>query len=144
VKSNRLAAGGVVERAFPDGLRIAVVHRTRYADHQGGDGDWVLPKGKPDKGESLEQTALREVREEAGCTARIVGPGIRSEYLVRGMPKVVTFFRMECVSHGSTIDASEVRDVAWLTLRDALARLTYDTERAVVRQAYPELNEVET
>ena len=138
-RSYGLAAGGLVERSSPDGLRIAVVHRTRYSDRQGGAGDWVLPKGKPDRGESIEETAVREVKEETGCTARITGPGFRSEYLVRGVPKVVTFFRMKCLASGSTIDATEVREVVWLTPREALERLTYDTERAVLGEAYPEL-----
>ena len=140
-KPYQLAAGGLVERSSPDGLRIAVAHRTRYADREGGDGDWVLPKGKQDEGESLEDTALREVKEETGCSARIIGPGFPTEYVARGVPKIVMFFRMECLSQRSTIDASEVREVAWLTPREALERLTYDTERAVVRQAFPELRE---
>ena len=65
----KLAAGGLVERTLPGGIHLAVVRRTRY-------GDWVLPKGKPDDDESIEQTALREVMEETGCHARIVGHGI--------------------------------------------------------------------
>lgn len=35
-------------------------------------GDWVLPKGKVESGESTEQTALREVREETGVKGRII------------------------------------------------------------------------
>jgi len=138
-KPYQLAAGGLVERSSPDGLRIAVVHRTRYADREGGAGDWVLPKGKQDEGESLEDTALREVREETGCSAHITGPGFRTEYLVRGVPKVVTFFRMQYLVETSIIDASEIMRVVWLTPREALERLTYDTERAILGQAYPEL-----
>ena len=34
---------------------------------------WVLPKGTPMAGETTEQVALREVAEETGVTARIVG-----------------------------------------------------------------------
>ncbi|MFM9127621.1 MAG: NUDIX domain-containing protein, partial [Solirubrobacterales bacterium] len=47
------AAGGVILR---EGL-VCVVHRGRYDD-------WSLPKGKLDVGESFEEAALREVREE--------------------------------------------------------------------------------
>jgi 8-oxo-dGTP diphosphatase len=122
-----------------DGVRLAVVHRTRYADRSGKKGDWVLPKGKPHQGESLQETALREVHEETGCDARIVGPAFATEYLAHGVPKVVTFFRMERVSQSATFDAAEVKEVAWLTPRDALERLTYETERDVVRKAYAEL-----
>jgi 8-oxo-dGTP pyrophosphatase MutT (NUDIX family) len=50
------AAGGVVKRN--DGKVLAIFRR----------GKWDLPKGKVDKGETFEQTALREVREECGLT----------------------------------------------------------------------------
>jgi 8-oxo-dGTP diphosphatase len=136
---SQTAAGGLVERVMPDGLRLAVVHRTRYSDGRGGTGDWVLPKGKPKKGETLEETAVREVREEAGCEARIVGPVFPTQYVVNGAPKTVTFFRMACESISPEIDTSEIDLVKWLTPREALDRLTYDSERSVVRQAYPGL-----
>ena len=110
---------------------MAVVRRTRY-------GDWVLPKGKPDGDETLEETALREVTEETGCAARIVGQRYSIEYLVGRVPKVVTFFRMECVAQGFAIDASEIQEVVWLAPPDVFARLTYESERAVVRKAYPD------
>ena len=54
------AAGGVVRRNGSRGaLRVAVVHRPGYDD-------WSFPKGKVDRGETLEETALREVEEETG------------------------------------------------------------------------------
>lgn len=129
-KQSRVAAGGLLERRTSDGPQLAIVLRTRY-------GDWVLPKGKPDGRETLEETALREVREETGCDARIVGPGYTIEYLMNRAPKVVTFFRMEYVAHGYPIDPFEIRQVMWLSPREVIARLTYETERSVVRQAYP-------
>src|SRR3982074_3024589 len=58
------AAGGVVRRNGTRGaMRIAVVHRPGYDD-------WSFPKGKVDRGETLEQTALREVEAETAlrCT----------------------------------------------------------------------------
>lgn len=128
-KPSKVAAGGLLERQMEGGVRLAVVLRTRY-------GDWVLPKGKPDGKESIEETALREVREETGCDARIVGPGYEIEYLVNRAPKLVTFFRMEYVAQGFPIDPSEIREVVWLSPSRVMERLSYETERAVVRRAY--------
>ena len=128
-KPSKVAAGGLLERQMEGGVRLAVVLRTRY-------GDWVLPKGKPDGKESIEETALREVREETGCDARIVGPGYEIEYFVNRAPKLVTFFRMEYVAQGFPIDPSEIREVVWLSPSRVMERLSYETERAVVRRAY--------
>ncbi len=135
------AAGGLLERTERDGrVRIVVVHRTRYHDRGGQPGDWVLPKGKQQPGETLEGAALREVAEETGVRGRIVGPSFPIEYDVRGVPKVVTFFRMavgdaDRATH-TGVDASEVQSVVWLEPREAVERLTYASEREVVRQAY--------
>lgn len=131
-----LAAGGLLEREADDGFRLAVVHRRRYRNRDGSAGDFVLPKGKQRPGESLEETALREVREETGCRGRIVGPAFSTEHLAHGTPKVTTFFRMICEEEGTVNDASEVREVMWLTLEEAWNRLTYDNERALLEQAY--------
>lgn len=129
-KPTKLAAGGIVERTMNGGVRLAVVRRTRY-------GDWVLPKGKPDGNESIEETAIREVREETGCDVRIVGDGYSIEYFVGRALKVVTFFRMKHVADDYyRIDPSEIEQVVWLQPPDAIARLTYETERGIVREAY--------
>lgn len=57
------AAGGIVWRDRQRN-RIAVVHRTKH-------GDWTLPKGKLHQGEDWIAAALREVREETGCTVKL-------------------------------------------------------------------------
>jgi 8-oxo-dGTP pyrophosphatase MutT (NUDIX family) len=136
--SHILAAGGIVERREGDALRLAVIHRTRYTDRHGAPGDWALPKGKLDAGESLADAARREVLEETGCRAEIVGPAFFSEYEVAGVPKVTVFFRMTFQEEIGPRDASEVRSVHWLPLDEARARLTYDKEREVLDQAYPD------
>ncbi len=132
-----VAAGGLLERQTPGGLRIAVCRRTRYLDREGRVGDWVLPKGKVEPGETLEETALREVEEETGCSARLTGSSYPTEYSVGGMPKAVSFFRMEFTAEVGEHDASEIAEVVWLTPSEALGQLTYETERQVVRDAYP-------
>ena len=130
------AAGGLLERHGENGAEIAVVHRTRYQHVDGSSGDWVLPKGKAEEGESLEATALREVAEETGYHAEIVGPSFTIEYLVAGRPKVVCFIRMVAIAVTGELDTSEVEAVCWLSPAQAVARLTYLNERQLVRQVY--------
>ncbi len=60
-------SGGVVLRGPPDALEVVLVGRVEH-------GTWALPKGTPKPGESREQTALRETREETGLDARIIEP----------------------------------------------------------------------
>ncbi len=133
------AAGGILERRSSAGIQIAIVHRRRYRDADGRPGDYVLPKGKVRQGETLEQAALREVEEETGGRGRVAGPAFSSEYAVGGVRKVVQFFPMALVEQHPLRDTSEVQEVLWLTPGEALRRLTYETERAVLRQAYPQL-----
>jgi 8-oxo-dGTP diphosphatase len=136
--SHILAAGGIVERREGDLLRIAVIHRTRYTDRHGAPGDWTLPKGKLEPGEALGDAARREVLEETGCRAAIVGPAFFSEYEVEGVPKVTVFFRMIFREEVRARDESEVRSIHWLPLDEARARLTYDKEREILDEAYPD------
>ena len=60
-----LAAGGVVVDKETREPRVLLVHRPVFDD-------WSFPKGKVDIGETVEQAALREVREEAGLDCRII------------------------------------------------------------------------
>src|SRR6266436_9802697 len=82
------AAGGIVERNTSEGVRIAIIYRKRYG------GEWGLPKGKRQAGESWQQTALREVQEEIGLTPVIVGVAGATAYLAEGVPKLVLYWRM--------------------------------------------------
>ena len=136
--SHILAAGGIVERHDGDTV-VAVIHRTRYQDRRGTPGDWVLPKGKVRRGETLAEAAQREVQEETGCRATIVGPALFSEYEAEGVPKVTVFFLMAFAEEVAAPDGSEVQAVHWLSPAEALAQLTYASERTVLAQAFPEL-----
>jgi 8-oxo-dGTP diphosphatase len=118
------AAGGVVVR---DGL-VALVHRPRYDD-------WTLPKGKLDRGESFEDAALREVDEETGLRARLVRELPSVNYEVRGRPKVVRYWLMEVESDEGFVVNDEVDEIRWVEPAEALALLTYDRDRDVLRAA---------
>src|SRR5712691_8278291 len=105
-----LAAGGVVERFGPGGsVEILLVHRTRYSDNE-----WALPKGKVEPGESLEETAVREVWEETGCVVRLGEFLGSTRYDVKGKPKEVSYWRMALVEQHPIQDTREVAALRWL------------------------------
>jgi 8-oxo-dGTP diphosphatase len=120
------AAGGLLWRSAPAGLEIAVIHRSRYDD-------WSLPKGKLKPGESWRNAALREVKEETGFDARILGFAGAVAYEVASGPKVVKFWNM-AMSGGEQAapDSGEVTEVSWLSPAEAIERLSYPLERAMV------------
>ena len=124
-----IAAGGLLESSSSGQLQIAVIHRGRYDD-------WTLPKGHLDPGESIEEAALREVREETGCVAEIVEIVQPVSYLVNDQPKIVVYFRMRLLSDEGFTPSDEVSAVAWMTPSDACSRLSYQAEMALVADLY--------
>ena len=128
------ASGGLVWREGSHGRQIAVIHRSRYDE-------WALPKGKPEPGESLEATSLREVREETGIEAEIIGYAGATHYEVEGRPKVVHFWNMRVRSQGEFQPGEEVDRVVWLSGEDALRRLEHEEEiRLLASQLERDLN----
>jgi 8-oxo-dGTP diphosphatase len=122
------AAGGVVWRPGPDGVpEVAVVHRPAYED-------WSLPKGKLLEGEREDEAALREVREETGFLCTLERALSTNSYRDRrGRPKVVSYWAMRPV-RGRFRPSKEVDELRWLPLPEALRLLTYDHDRALLRE----------
>jgi 8-oxo-dGTP pyrophosphatase MutT (NUDIX family) len=133
------AAGGVVFRRGPAGAIEIVIAEQR--DWRTGERSVRLPKGHEDPGETPEQTALREVREEAGVEARIVASLGEVSYVFfhpkRGLEvdKRVRFFLMEHRSGEPAATDSEMERVFWCEIGEAAARLRFETERDVVARA---------
>ncbi len=122
------AAGGVVCRPGPARLvEVAIIHRPAY-------NDWSFPKGKLDPGESLEAAAVREVAEETGFTCELLDAIGCTEYVDRrGRQKIVCYWRMRPTS-GRFSPGDEVDELRWLTIEEALPLLTYERDRAILRQ----------
>lgn len=121
-----------MHRSVHDRQEIIVVHRRAPVL-------WALPKGTPDSGETIEETALRETREETGLEVEIeVSLSSIRYFFVRGSTrfhKTVHFFLMRPVGGALELHDHEFDEVRWAAGPEALALLTHATERTVVERA---------
>jgi 8-oxo-dGTP pyrophosphatase MutT (NUDIX family) len=127
------SAGGVVIR---DDEVVVIVPVKR-----GPDGHRVLglPKGHPDPGETPEETARREVREETGVDAEPIEELGEIRYWYQGkrarVHKRVAFYLFEYRSGDVADHDSEIEEARWMPLAEAARALTYAGERDMVARA---------
>jgi len=123
------AAGGVLWRAAPGGdVEVLVIHRPRSRD-------WSLPKGKLEPGETAIGAALREVREETGLRCTVDLDLGETRYVDRkGRAKRVRYWAMRPAA-GRFRRNAEVDKVRWVPLGEAVEKLTYGHDGALVARS---------
>lgn len=130
------AAGGVVWRPVGEDVEVAVIRRWR-------NGDWSLPKGRLDPGETWVEAAVREVAEETGLTVEVGDFLGQIEYATNrhadGQPvgrKRVRYWVMRArdgsAVHPEVSPDGEVAEVRWLPVPEAVQILSYPRDRALV------------
>jgi 8-oxo-dGTP pyrophosphatase MutT (NUDIX family) len=129
------SAGGLVIRNLRGRPHVAVV-RVR-------DQTLALPKGHPEQGESAQDAALREVREETGLEATPVEKlgDVRYWYARDGdrVLKIVSFFLLRYRSGRLDDHDHEVEEALWIPLEEASARLAYRSEKDMAETALSRL-----
>ncbi len=100
---------------------------------------WSLPKGHIEDGETTEQTAVREVKEETGISAHVLRElGTIDYWFVaerRRVHKTVHHFLLEADGGELSDEDVEVAEVAWVPLTELDSTLAYSDERKLVRRA---------
>lgn len=127
------SAGGVVFRRINGQVLWLVQERA-------GHGYWQLPKGHIEKGESSQQAAVREVKEESGITVRIITKlsAIKYFYVIENERrfKQVQWYLMEYVA-GSTadFDPREVSAAKFVPFKEAYKLIEYENEQKILQAA---------
>ena len=129
-----VSAGGVVlAEPRPDAPVALVAHRSARGSLQ-----WTLPKGAREEGETVEGTALREVREETGLEAELIGPLDTIDYWFVWAPertryhKFVHYFLMHSVGGDFAQRDHEMADAAWFEPAEARRQMSFANERKLL------------
>ena len=129
-----VSAGGVVLAELrPDAPVALVAHRSAR-----GSLHWTLPKGAQEPGESVEQTALREVREETGLEAELVGPLDTIDYWFVWAPEQTRYHKfvhhvlMRAVGGDFAEHDHEMEDAAWFEPARAREQMSFANERRLL------------
>lgn len=120
------AAGGVVWRVVDGRVLVLLIHRTKYRDI-------TIPKGKVDPGETLPETAVREIREETGVRVHLGVPvGVSRYRMPRGREKVVHYWAAhaseEAIAASTFVPNREISGLEWLSIKKARKALSYPVD----------------
>jgi len=131
-----ISSGGVVYRELNGTTEVALIR----VGHR-----WCLPKGQVEKGEELQETALREVKEETGLDGEVVAKIGVISYWFTGKDKKNTdsvkvfkrvyFYLIHYLGGDVSLHDQEVEEVCWSPISEAVERLSYPTERQTMTKA---------
>ena len=125
------SAGGLI---FDERGRVAIIARHSRSGHL----EWCLPKGHIEKGETPEQTAVREVHEETGILGEVIESIATIDYWFTGtsqrVHKLVHHYALRRVSGDLTVEGDpdhEAEDAIWVDFTDLDDVLSYPNERKI-------------
>ena len=132
-----ISSGGVIFKRKDNSFEVALVSKKKGKI-------WCLPKGHIEEGESLKETAIREVKEETGLRGEIVNKVDDIIYWYSNKDKKgelikifkrVYFFLLKYVEGETKAHDHEVENVQWFDIKKARKILTYKTEQDVMKKA---------
>lgn len=130
------SCGAVIYRIINDEVRYLLIKNRRSSN-------WSFPKGHMEDGETLEDTAIREVLEETGMHIEII-PGFssKSEYTIQNrIQKTVMIFAANTSDTQTRIQHEEIEDYTWLPYERAYDSLKFDNDKTILKEAKAFLTE---
>jgi tRNA nucleotidyltransferase (CCA-adding enzyme) len=130
------SCGAVIYREYSSEFEFLIISSR-------SDGYWSFPKGHIEKGESERETAVREVKEETGLKVNLID-GFRTKieyYPEEYTLKEVVFFLAKVHNENVNIQLDELADYSWLSFEKAKEKLTFDSGKRVLEEAFNFINE---
>ncbi len=124
------SCGAVIYRHIGDTVRYLLIKNRRSSN-------WSFPKGHVEDGETLEETAKREVLEETGIRINIF-PGFmsKSQYTIQNkIQKTVNIFVATTKDEQTRIQPEEIEDYIWLPYESAYNYLKFENDKAILKDA---------
>ena len=115
-------------------------NKIKYLLIQYGWGHWEFPRGLIERGESLEETARREIKEEVGMKDIEFIPGFKEWFKFffklkgKNIIKIATFLLAETKTKEVKL-SHEHKDYVWLEYEEALEKLTFKNSKEVFKKA---------
>jgi 8-oxo-dGTP diphosphatase len=137
VTKDQVSAGGVAFRRLKSEVQVAIVSVKPSLR-------WQLPKGIVDPGETMEVTAVREVREEAGIETDLIDLIETVQYWYQRVQcgkrirfhKYVHFYLLQYRAGDVTDHDHEIAESRWVNVDEAVAMLAFKSEKGVVEKAH--------
>ena len=124
------SCGAIIYRKFHGNTELLLIK------NQNG-GHWSFPKGHVEAGETEEETAVREIKEETGIDV-ILDTSFRRviTYLPKKeVTKDVVYFLAKATSYDYVPQEEEIAKIKWFEINHAATMLSYDNDRQLVSQA---------
>jgi bis(5'-nucleosidyl)-tetraphosphatase len=137
------SAGAIVFRKEEGEIYYLLLH---YPGFRGDRTHWDFPKGQIEKGESIADTAKREVGEETGIRKLRILPEFKEtikyffKFKGENIMKFVTFFLAESEEKEVKLSHEHI-GFKWLPYNEAIKQLTYSNAKAILKKADSFLSE---
>ncbi len=129
-----ISAGGILFWKNGKEIFVCIVKRK-------GKNVWILPRGRVETNENMENTVVREVKEETGVISKVIrkigvikynyySPFDRLFY-----DKEVHFYLLKITKHEKFVPNQEIQDMKWVSIQDALSILSYEKEKEILLKA---------
>lgn len=126
-----LSCGAVIFHGNGEARKFLLIKNNRSVN-------WGYPKGHIEPGETKEEAALREVKEETGLDIEIInGFSAVSSYSIHGrIEKEVIIFVGKAKTDDLLLQEEEIERGQWFKYRDALRKLRFENDKSILRRVY--------